>query len=284
MPRRTVVTRKRQVLRVVSLAEMNAEEGGAKLSGLTSEVIEPEETMPDWTLVIVLIARLIRKRLQALVELDVDHFNKLLDDAGFREDRDRLSEELRAILVAIRRAAEAVFGPIKSARMIATDGATPRVGDTLLDQADHATANLSDPDLEVPASVVAGVPQPDTGKWVEAIVEAADKLRAVRDQIEDVRREAERKLGLKNEAFDELDRVLSYGRRVLSGLFYLARMGDIGARFSQPTQRSTRPPDASPPAPEANTDEPSEEEADEVDETAPPPAEDTGSSSVAESG
>lgn len=299
MSRRTVVTRKRQVLKITSLAEKNAAEGGVRLGVLTSELVTPEETMPDWSLVIMLIARLITHRMQAVLALDVDHFNKLLDDAGLREERDRLNQELRSLLVIIRRAAEAVFGKTKSAQLIATDGETPRMGDTLIDQADHAVKNLSDPGLEIPESVVAGLSPPSVQEWIEAIVPVADKLRNVRTSIEAIRREAERKVGLKSKAFDDLDFVLSHGRQTLRGLFFLARMDDIASRFSVrrrsqqgPTPRDERPNSASPPAGEAPSGEPPSEEAGADDasgdpedsEPSTPPDEGTDAASVSESG
>ncbi len=232
MARKTVAQQMRRVGKLKSTAFENAGEGGAGLDRLTSPFLEPEEQPPDWVLVILLIGRLLVNRLNKVLRLDKAHFDNVLTRRGLQEERDQGTKNLRATLIDLRQATEAIFGKTKSAELIATDGNTPEVADTLVDQAVHALAKLRNPDLELPKRKVRGFGSLNPQEWIDDIESVMDKLVVVRDELETKRRHFERSVGRKEKAFEDLDFAISHGTAVVRGLFHLAGLSDIANRLA----------------------------------------------------
>ncbi len=267
MARKTVVTKRRRATKLKSAAFENAAEGGASLGRQTSPLLKPDEQLPDWVLVILLIGRLIVDRLDALLNWDKSLYGKRLVRRRLGNQRDRQTRDLRSMLIDIRQAAEAVFGEERSAELIATDGKTPAVPDTLLDQAAHALENLRDPALEVPEVKVAGFTKPDMNEWIAAIEPVLDGLDDVRGQIDSLKRQEERMLTDKDEAVAELDFVTIHATSALRGLFFLARMDEVAKRLGLkrlsergPNSSKKKPPEDGEPStpPEETSDDSSD--------------------------
>ncbi len=232
MARKEVAHRIRRVGKLKTAAFENAGEGGAGLDQLTGAFLEPEEQPPNWVLVILLIGRLVVDRLDKLLRLDKAHFDNVLIRRGLQEERDQGTRDLRAKLIDLRQATEAIFGKTKSAELIATDGNTPELADTLIDQAEHALAKLRAPDLELPEVRVRGFGSPNPQEWIDDIESVMDKLSGVRDELEAKRRHFERSVGRKEKAFEELDSAISHGTAVVRGLFHLAGLSHVANRLS----------------------------------------------------
>ncbi len=231
MERRTVFSRKRRVEKTTSTAFENADEGGLGLDRATRDLLQDGEQPPDWSLTIVLLARLIVKRLQPVLELDKDHLDKRLADARLREERDKWAQELRTNLIDIRKAAEAVMGRTVSAELIATDGDTPVVTDTLIDQAQHAIRKLGDPSLTVSDAKVDGF-DPRPQKWIKTLQPIVEALEELLPKLTTLRRRTDRTVGKKEKAVEQVDYAISHGTAALRALFYLSGLDDIGSRFS----------------------------------------------------
>ena len=93
-----------------SLAEAHAAEVAAAVEPRLRALLKPGEVLPDFTLVLLLLGRLVAAAAHRLVARDRAHENELVGDIEPRVARDQAAHTVRRKLVEIRKLAAAVFG------------------------------------------------------------------------------------------------------------------------------------------------------------------------------
>ena len=225
-------------------------------------VLKEDEVAPDLRFLFILLGRLVDDVLLRLIEADKAHLDELTDDTEPRARRDQHGAKVRRKLVEIRSISEGLFGPQRSAEILATDGPTAQVGqpELLWRQAEHTASRLKDPLLQVPTATTTSL----QFNPVQLGSELEDDLVPFRQALDDVeleRREAELTLAAREELMSESDLVRRGCVRIAEGLFLLGNRPDLVQRLRRAVRRRRRSaPQDGEPLPNPGEDEPSASE------------------------
>lgn len=277
--RKAVLRREGLVARFKSAIDNYADKIAPGFGQLMQPFLRSDETMPDIALVIRLLGRLIVSRFKNLLTLDRSHIDELNNDRRPRRRKDRLAALLYAMMVDIRRLADAAFDKEVSAELVPIDGRTPDTPRLLYRTGQHSMEKLRDPTLEPTAKISGITPEPE--KWADALEPLVTDLGIALGVLEDERTKAKEKGENRKKGMKDFDFLYSHGVAILRGVLFLAGLPDPGKDL--PTlsrvRRSTRGPDPREEQPRSRDSEasPPAEEPPSGDEPTVPPSEEDSS-------
>lgn len=200
------------------------------------EVLQSFERLYDF------FFELLEIRENDMVAADEAHSAELRDDEAPRQRRDEAAAALYEKVVAVRRAANGNFGSDLAARLLDFDGSTSQDPLTLYRQASRVVERLRNPELEMPDSLLGGVPDRET--WAAQLEPSLAELRAALDTVEEEARDFDLTLADKQNAMDEHDLDADAITRTVEGFLRLAARQDLSeevrpARLRRRARRST---------------------------------------------
>ncbi|MCP3956292.1 MAG: hypothetical protein GY719_00415 [bacterium] len=215
--------------RLGTLIDAHARDAGRQLGECLRPWLREGETLPDFTLVLQLPARMLRQAGQRLRRHrdELDEARDREREARFR--RDQTASALHRQLVAIRRILTSAFGSRRAATLLGIAGKTARDSQTvlLLSQADSALERLRDPRK-------LAIPHPGwnfdpvaAGGVLEPLVAA---LSEARDQLDEIRQTRATRLEARNRARSEIARAVHCLVSILGGWFQLIRRTDLAKK------------------------------------------------------
>jgi len=228
MASKAVTDRQKSARSVTAAAHTHANEVGSRVTAILSPHLRPDEEMPDVSLLLRLVGRLIATENEALVRADAAHERELADDAAPRRARDEAVEKVRRILVDLRAAVETTCGMsglprIHLAEAVPTDPSVlATIGRTVLDA-------LKDESVRFPAARRRGLSL-DRSAFAEELELELPPLEKALAAVAREAREAEATLRQKRAAMEANDRAFSRGAAVLSATFALAELDELAKR------------------------------------------------------
>ncbi len=217
-------------LRLGTLIDAHARDAGHQLGEWLRPWLRDGETLPDFTLVLELPARMIRQTSERLRERQ-----QQLDDAGSREDaarfqRDQTASALRRKVVEVRRLLTSALGPRRTSELAGIAGNTAKDSQPalLLAQSQAFLKLLRDPRrLAIPRSerffdpaVLAGALEPLAGACREAC-----------GSLDQMRRASAAPLEARDGARTELRHALRCVAGMLGGWLMLIRRADLAEKL-----------------------------------------------------
>lgn len=206
-----------------------------KLSETLQPVLAKGESLPDGGFLLELFARHVDRAAAELEAADAAHNEELSDDAGPRKQRDEAAEGLRGIVVDIKQAMQALYGPealgeYRIPEEVPHDpAAVQRMG------ADVSEALET---KALPKPVMEGV-KVDAGPWVAKMKKP---LKALEGAISDVAREAGEAQATqvkKNQALAAFEKAFGMGAAGGRGLLSAAGEEEHAKRISLSPKRGT---------------------------------------------
>jgi hypothetical protein len=214
-------------------------------------VLGEGEVVPDLFFFFSLLGRIPAEVMGRFIEGDKAHLDELTNDLEPRERRDEVGGRVRSKLINIRSITDGLFGPVRGAEILATDGPTAEVAQSelLWRQGDHTATRLEKPALATPSMTTASL-QFDPATLGSELREDVDAFRQVLDECEQARREAEKTLLVREELSAESATVLRGCRLILEGMLLLGNRPDLVFRLRRAMRRRRRAA-GSPPVPDA---------------------------------
>lgn len=234
MASKAVTDRQKSARAVAAAAHTHANEVAVRVAELLSPHLRPDEEMPDVSLFLRLVGRLIATENEALVRADAAHERELADDAAPRKARDEAVEKVRRILVDLRAAVETTCGMAGLPRLhlleaVPTDPSVlATIGRSVLDA-------LRDESVRLPAARRRGLSL-DREAFAEELELELPPLEKALAAVAREAREAEATLRQKRAAMEANDRAFSRGAAVLSSTFALAGLEELAGKL-KPSQR-----------------------------------------------
>ena len=231
-----LVTRRMQSAALVSQAFLtNRQAAGAKLASRFAPYLREGETMPDWSVVLGLLARELEHHAQAAERADDMHLNESAKEKGPQAAREETVESIRSRLIEIRQAVTALFGSamLVTLQLPSEISSDPRAVARTAREFLAALAHTKLPMPQLPG-VTSFAPAP----WRNALEDYVAKLeRALTDMAREAR-EAQETLNAKTEAIARYDDV--FARVVAAGTALLRLAGEDGlaARLRPSTRRA----------------------------------------------
>jgi hypothetical protein len=243
MPSKGVLDRHRAAKALIASARTHAQQVGERLQTNLAAVVEDGETLPDLTHLQLLVARLLERRLDALVAADESHLEELDDDPDIRRCRDEAATELYDQVVAVRGLVRAALGADGETQVLGLEGPTARDPLTLHRQGERMLRRLREPEAtRLTASLL-----PSAGLDLGGVpVQLEIRLGNLRDAISDVDREvlesSTTQLG-KYEAVEAYDEVARGVAELLRGGCRLADFPEFAdrIRLTLPSRRRAQP-------------------------------------------
>jgi hypothetical protein len=245
MPTQGVVDRHRVGKALVASARTHAQQVGERLQQNLAAVLEDGETLPDLTHLQLLFARLLERRLDALLVVGRQERAELSEHRGPRKLRSEAAAEAREYLDRLRRAFRGAFGRACGPSLLGLTGRVPREPVSLCVVATEALDRLR-------TLLAVGPPQPRPGIHLklELVVETLQaKVESLDQTIQQVKRdelEAEATRILKSQAVEGFDAAARALQETLEGWCHLAGLPEIARqlghspRTSDPRQRPSK--------------------------------------------
>ena len=214
-----------------SLVEAHAAEVAAVVEPRLRSLLKPGEVLPDFTLVLLLLGRMVAEAALLLVASDRAHQEELEGDVEPRVQRDQAAHTVRRKLVEIRKLAAAVFGRQQGDKIFGLTGRTARAAqpELLWQQTRKAIDRLRDPELVLPATEIENVFAPSA--LVRGLEPHVAALRQALDAVGLERRQAESTLAAKSGAMGSFDVAEKASVGILAGFFHLARRPDLARQI-----------------------------------------------------
>lgn len=156
MASKQVTDREKSTRAVVAAADTHAADIAAGFARELTPHLKSGDTIPDIALLIRLVGRKLQADTAALLAADQAHEKELSDDDGPREDRDAAAAKLRAALVDLRAAVDAVYGP-KGLTLLGIAHAAPVDPSVIATTAGAVSKNLRDTSIKLPKPKRAGM-------------------------------------------------------------------------------------------------------------------------------
>jgi len=125
MPQKSVVTRERSASSVCAALDTFTPSIQERLVALAAPHVAPDEAMPDWSVALRLLARMLDRSAANIRDADERHEAELRDDAAPREARDGAVDAITATITELREVMTGLFGA-KSLALVHLVGVTPR--------------------------------------------------------------------------------------------------------------------------------------------------------------
>lgn len=253
-PSKQVVDRQKDSTAVLASVNTHTAVIRDGLAATLGSHLAPDESLPDFGLVLTLIGRALDARTRVMAESDTQHSTELADDDGFRATRDERAAELVNTVTSLREALEGIYSATEIQRY-GIKGSTPRDPAQI---AAFATA-LADR-LETDA-----LPTPRFAANLDRLAIAAElraRVAPLGEALAHVAREAreaESTLVVRDTAVTAYERTFSRSAAALVALYRLAEQDELASRIRPSGRRPGRlaepaEPDAFdpavPPAPE----------------------------------
>lgn len=257
MPSQAVLDRDLTGRLIIEAARTHARQVAEALALALSEVVEEGETLPDFELFQLQLARLLERRLNVLIAADEAHVQELDDDLDPRLRRDAATQALYDKMIQIRGTLNGAFGQNRVDALLGISGKTPRESRRLYRHVTRAIERLREPAPELPEFRLNGL-QLDRSALAEELQPAADDLALAMADVTRELKETETSLQFKNEAIEEYDSIVGGIARALIGLDELAGFPEYArkVRLGVPNRGGSSAPEETPPTEE----EPAEEE------------------------
>ncbi len=217
-------------LRLGTLIDAHARDAGRQLGEWLRPWLRDGETLPDFTLVLELPARMIRQTCQRLRERQDKLDDARSRQAAARYGRDQTAAALRRKLVEIRRFLTAVLGPRRTAELAGIEGETAKETQPaiLLSQSQAILKLLRDPRrLAIPRSGCYFDPAAAAG----ALEPLAAACREACGPLEEIREARAATLEARNRARSELERGARCVAGILGGWLLLIRRTDLAEKL-----------------------------------------------------
>jgi hypothetical protein len=234
-PSKRVVDRIRDATAVVASAETNAVAVGRGLRATFEEHLVEGEVLPDWTLVVRLIGRVLDARAAQLAQADVRYQTELVDDDAPRANRDKVASELQSRVSEIREILVGVYGATQIERY-GSRGATPREGPALVAFVTAMANRLRDQPLPTPRVKVAL----DQRALADELLARVPEVEATLDRVARERRRAQAALIARDAAMDTLDGTFSNMASALTALYRIGGQAKLAARVRPSSKRPGR--------------------------------------------
>lgn len=217
--------RQRVAKTVIAAARVHAQEVGEQLRNQFATVTQDGESLPDFTLLQVQLARFLEMRLDALMAAEDRHRLELADDHDIRLRRDEESAAVQQQLVALREAVSAIYGSERVPQVLGLDGCTAQSPFGLLAQAQRVLGRLREPVTVEPVSRLLPADQLDLSGAAERLQEHADALDRTLKEVERETCEAEQTRNRRDEAMEALDLAIRGVGHTVKSFFSLAGLG-----------------------------------------------------------
>ncbi len=204
-------------------------------------VLEAGETLPDVRLLAALLGRVQVAGTERLIAADKAHEEELANDGGPRELRDEAGGRVYTRLVEVRRIADGLFGPERTAVLLGSPGVTASVseGERLWRQADDTRKRLENPAFAVPVMTTESL-QFDPVRLASELKADNVVFRAALDAVVLEQRKAETTLQVKDARIAEAKRIDRACGRIYEGFFLLADRADLLDRLRRALRRTRR--------------------------------------------
>ncbi len=217
-------------IRLGTLIDAHARDAGRQLGESLRPWLRDGETLPDFTLVLQLPARMIRHAGQRLRQRQnqLDEVRSEQGEARFQ--RDQTAAALRRKLVEIRRLLTSAHGPRRAATLLGIEGRTAQEsqGALLLAQADACLGLLRDPRrLAIPRADRYFDPAAAAG----ALEPLATACREACGRLEEIRRASAASLEARDRVWTELRHGVGSVVRILSGWLLLIGRADLAEKL-----------------------------------------------------
>jgi hypothetical protein len=234
-----VLRRKSQCEIVLGAVRIQRQRITASIGEVLDPVLQPEETLPDFDLVIELYGRTLELHGSRMVEADEAHRRQLTRDAELRGRRGELKDHLKATFLTLRATCLGVFGE-SSLAVLGLDVNLAQNAKGVLEQARIVRDRLRNPDLElVPARFLTGTIEPED--LARELDDGVETLARTLREIVDHRKTAEMTLVAKHEAIEAFDAVFLRFAQGLESTFRIAGEVELADRIRPTVRRLTRP-------------------------------------------
>ena len=173
------------------------------------------------------------------VEAEDTHGDRLIRVSRLRDERKNVADVGVDKLVAARQGLESLY-PRGGFELAKLSGETPRAPERLVEQLLQTVKLLRQPAVELRGHKVEGF-NVDFDAVAGDLEARRQELRAAIDRLDSEKKEAVGTLLVKDEAIDELRRIILWVGRTAEGLFHLAGESDLADRIRSSTRRPERP-------------------------------------------
>lgn len=236
MPSKMITRRQKSAAEVEAAVASYAGKAQGALAEAFGRFLRPGETFPDLDLFQRLCQRALAERREELVRRDEDHLSELRDDPAARQRRDAAAQAVLAILVPIRDAFRAFFGPQGPATLLGLGGAMTRDPVVLARKGRRILDLFRSDSLELPAPRLSGL-EIDVSGWVDDLEPPLIELESALRQVSRDRRRAETTLLAKQDAVTDHDASFGLVARFLEGLYRLGGLDEIASRVRPSSRR-----------------------------------------------
>jgi hypothetical protein len=194
--------------------------------------------MPEIERLVALVARRLKKEIEALVSADRAHEAELSDDSAPREARDEAAEKVRVVLVDLRDAISTAYGAA-GLNVLGIAGSVPFDPSAIKSLAEAVHTALTAGGAALPKSRRKSVKVDLKG----FAADLANELPALTKSLESVareEREVKTTLGAKTAAMTSHDRTFSRSAGLLSALALFGGLENIAATVRPSARRSGR--------------------------------------------
>ncbi len=232
MPSKQVIDREKSAGAVVAVGETQADAAGAALGKVLKPHLEKGEALPDFSLVVKLVARAIDSAKGQMVDADAAHEAELGDDEPVRKARDAAAEELSDKIVELREVLTGAYGAATASAVFS--GPTPQDPVVLSRFAGEVATALGRVKLPAPRIKGAKLDLSETAGELRELRAGLDaELKGVAREV----REAQATLDTRNQAIAAYDEAFGGGATTLTGLLRMAGKAELAARVRPSSRR-----------------------------------------------
>ncbi len=232
MPSRMIVLRERSARLVANSGKTHAKKIAEALHKRLEPHLQAGESMPDFRIVIALLARSLEHDMDELNAAEVAHKTESREDTEARNERDTAGDELYGKLINTRAGVDLVYGPA-AAKALGLSGSTPRDPTTVLEFARRLRLSLAKLNALAPLRQAMTLNIATLESELDsAITRHQDALNTVARET----RETEAELTRKSRIQASYDRHFSSVAACFEGLFRLAGQEELANRV-RPSQR-----------------------------------------------
>lgn len=238
MPSKKVLDREKSSRAVIAAAESHAGEIAAGISREFASHLKKGEAMPNVELLVALVARRLKREIEALVSADRAHEAELSDDTAPREARDEAAEKVRVTLVDLRDAIFTAYGAA-GLNVLGLAGSIPFDPSAIKSLAESVRTTLTASGTALPKSRRKSV-KVDLKGFASDLANELPALSKALEHVAREEREAKTTLGAKSAAMASHDRTFSRSAGLLSALALSGELENIAATVRPSARRSGR--------------------------------------------
>lgn len=240
MPSKGVLDRQRTGRGVTHTVRANARELGERLKTSLTPILTKGETLPDFSELLLLLARLLEDRSKHLGNTDATHLAEKNDDHAPRKRREAACVALREQISAIRDAARVVFGPDATATGQVLEDPVPTDPVALLRYATRVVKGLQKWDSPAPAVGLFASQTLELPRAAEDLNSQIERLERALGDVGREKRELEAAQHLKAGSVQAFDRTLRGVAHTVKGLCVLVGRPELVAklRLTPPRRRA----------------------------------------------